>query len=318
MVEYFSMGTGGQGDHVVTRLASIVFFAILLTALLIATPAAFAASGSSGVSAWVAEDGILSSALAGRGMVSDWDHAVQVVSWLRYRLPRRRVVYLLGGSATRESVASESAWAAELTRLTGRPVTAFVCASNCQTFEEDALIVKQLPRYRGTVLISVGVSRFNMLHPPALLPSYAIRRTAPGSWFQHHYDDRPALSYAQKRLAVQRWLEERYAVFLARHETRLADLEKVIEACEARGLRPALLEMPLNLPVIGDDFDEALATYRRACRDLADEHGIKYIRFLSWVGLRDRDFHDLQHLLPSGRAKWQSRLSRELVRNRLL
>ena len=37
-------------------------------------------------------------------MVSDWDHVVQVVSWLRYRLPQRRVVYLLGGSATRESV----------------------------------------------------------------------------------------------------------------------------------------------------------------------------------------------------------------------
>ncbi len=266
----------------------------------------------------MAEDGILSSALVGRGMVSDWDHVVQVVSWLRYRPPQRRVVYLLGGSATRESVTSESAWAAQLSRLTGRSATTFVCASSCQTFEEDVLIVKALPRYRGSVLISVGTSRFNMLHPPALLPPYSIRRTAPVPWYQHHYDRKPSFSYAQKRRAVRDWLEDRYPVFLTRYQARLADLEKVIEACEARGLRAALLDMPLNLPVIGDDFDEALATYRRACLELADKHGIEYIRFVSGIGLQDKDFHDLQHLLPSGRSKWQARLSRELLRKGLI
>jgi hypothetical protein len=305
-------------DSALSRFASVAFFAVLLTVLLAPVPAAQASSGSYSINGLVAEDGILSSALAGRGMVSDWDHTVQVVSWLRYRLPQRRVVYLLGGSATRESVTSESAWAAQLSRLTGRSATTFVCASSCQTFEEDALIVKQLPRYRGSVLISVGLSRFNMLHPPALLPSYSIRRTAPVPWFQHHYDLRPSLTYAQKRRVVREWLEDKYPVFQSRNQARLADLEKVIEACEARGLRVALLEMPLNLPVVGDDFDEALATYRSACLELAEEHGIKYIRFLSAIGLQNKDFHDLQHLLPSGRSKWQARLSRELVRNGLI
>lgn len=301
-----------------SRLAAVALFAVFLTVLLVPVPAAQASSGSSSISPWVGEDGILSSALVGRGMVSDWDHAVQIVSWLRYRPPQRRVVYLLGGSATRESVESEGTWAAQLTRLTGRPATTFVLASSCQTFEEDARIVKALPRYRGSVLINVGLSRFNMLHPPALLPSYSIRRTAPVPWFQHHYDLSPSFSYAMKRGAAREWLGDKYPVFQSRFQSRLADLEKVIEACEARGLRAALLEMPLNLPVIGDDFDEALATYRGACLELADKHGIKYMRFLSTIGLQNRDFHDLQHLLPSGRSKWQARLSRELLRKGLI
>jgi hypothetical protein len=107
-------------------------------------------------------------------------------------------------------------------------------------------------------------------------------------------------------------------VFLARYEARLADLERVIVACEARGLRVALLEMPLNLPAVGDDFDEPLATYRGACQELADKHGIKYISFVSTLGLRNSDFHDLQHLLPSGRSRWQARLSREILRKDLI
>jgi hypothetical protein len=302
----------------VSRLTAFVLFTVLLTVLLVPVPAARASGGSSGVDPLVERDGIVPTTLQGRGMVGNWDHVVQVVSWLRYRPPRRRVVYLLGGSATRESVASESAWAAQLTRMTGRSATTFVCASSCQTFEEDARIVKALPRYRGTVLISVGLSRFNMLHPPALLPRYSTRRTAPVPWYQHHYDLKASFSYAQKRRAVREWMEDRYAVFLARYQARLADLEKVIAACEARGLRVALLEMPLNLPVVGDDFDEPLATYRSACLELAGKHGIKYISFVSAIGLQNRDFHDLQHLLPSGRSKWQARLSRELLRKGLI
>jgi len=301
----------------VSRLAAVALFTVLLTVLLVPVPAAHA-SGAFGIDPLVEREGVVPTALLGRGMIGDWDHVVQVVSWLRYRPPRRRVVYLLGGSATRESVVSESAWAAQLTRLTGRSATTFVCASSCQTFEEDARIVKALPRYRGTVLISVGLSRFNMLHPPALLPRYSIRRTAPVAWYQHHYDLKASFSYAKKRLAVSEWMEDRYAVFLARYQARLADLEKVIVACEARGLRVALLEMPLDLPVVGDAFDEPLATYRGACLELADKHGIKYIDFLSAIGLQNKDFHDLQHLLPSGRSKWQARLSRELLRKDLI
>ena len=113
------------------------------------------------------------------------------------------------------------------------------------------------------------------------------------------------------------WLEDRYAVFLARYEARLADLEKVIEACEARGLRVALLEMPLNLPV-------DRRRLRRGARDLPQARvsssptstASSTSASSPAIGLQNKDFHDLQHLLPSGRSKWQARLSRELVRNR--
>ena len=295
-----------------------VFVAVLLGAPLVHTAAAWGSSGPSGVFGSLLEERTTSPALAARGMAGDWDHVVQTVNWLRYKSPPRRTVYLLGGSATRESISSESAWAAQLRRLTGRSATTYVCATGCQTFVEDALIVKKLPRGRGSVLISVGTSRFIMQHLPASLPSRAIRRTAPGAWYQHHYDRRNALSYARKRRLVTGWVKESYPTFQARYEGKLAELEQVIEACEARRLRPVLLEMPLNLPVVGDRFHAALATYRRGCLALASEHGIPYIRFVSTVGLASKDFYDLQHLLASGRAKWQARLSRELIRKHLM
>jgi hypothetical protein len=251
-------------------------------------------------------------AVVPRGAVGEWTHAVQVLSWLRYEPPERRVVYLLGGSAARESVTSESGWAAQLRKLTGRSATTYVCSTRCQTFIEDELIVNKLPEKRGTVLIGVGTSRFLMHHESRTLPRSSIRRTPPEAWYQHHYDNRTALSYSEKRRLARNWVSERYPVFQAVFQERLAELTKVIEACEARGLRPALVELPLNLEVVGDDFDEALKTYRRACLALAREHGMPYLRFVSSVGLKSADFYDLQHLLPSGRAKWQARLSRQL------
>jgi sugar phosphate isomerase/epimerase len=157
-----------------------------------------------------------------------------------------------------------------------------------------------------------------MLHDSAALPRHSIRRNPPAPWYQHHYDARTSLRKAEKRRRVRAWVEDSYPVFQSRYEDRMSELEEVVEACEARGLGVALLEMPLNLPVIGDDFDDALATYRKGCLDLANEHDIAYIRFVSGIGLRGNDFYDLQHLLPSGRAKWQARLSRELIRKHIL
>jgi hypothetical protein len=51
---------------------------------------------------------------------------------------------------------------------------------------------------------------------------------------------------------------------------------------------------------------------------LAAKYDIDYVRFVSDLGLRGTDFYDLQHLLPSGRSKWQARLSQELVWRQLL
>ncbi len=249
--------------------------------------------------------------------VSDWDHVRQVVGWLRYRKPPRRVVYLLGGSAPRESVVSENRWSAQLSHKSGRSVAAYVLSSSCQTFVEDKLIIDALPKGRGVALISLGVTRFNMVHEPATLPRYSIRRNLPGPWYQHHYDSRTSLPTAQKRRIVHDWVDH-YDALLARYPARLAELDAVIHACEARGIRPVLLEMPLNLAVVGHDFDEATARYQEGCLALAEEHEVTYLRFVSRIGLSETEFYDLWHLLPTGRGKWQARLSNELVRNKVL
>ena len=256
--------------------------------------------------------------LLGAGAVGDWGHVLQVVAWLRYRTPQRRVVYLFGGSAARESVVSESSWAAQVRAVSGRSAVTYVVSKRCQTYVEDTLIVNQLPEGRGVALISVGATRFTMKHEPASVPRSSTRSWPPGPWFQHHYDWRLMLSAAEKRRLVRVWVRDRYGVFLSRYPDRLVELDTLIQACLARGLRPVLLEMPLNLPVIGHAFDEARATYRSGCLGLAAKYDIDYIRFVSRIGLRGTDFYDLHHLLRSGRSKWQARLARELVWRKLL
>ena len=306
---------GAVASKLATAAGLIVF---ALTAMSAPASATSAPAGLPDSLSCLSADGDLPPTPYGRGQISDWGHVEQVAGWLRYSPPRRGVVYLIGGSATRESVTSETNWEAQLGRLTGRPATTFVCATSCQTFVEDALIVKDLPRDRGTVLLSVGTSRFIMLHKPASLPQHSVRRTPPPPWYQHHYDTRTSLPYKEKRRLVAAWVDVSYPVFLERYQDRLTELAAAINACQAQGLRVALLDMPLNLPVIRHDFDDALATYRKGCQDLADEQGIQYLDFGSSAGLTGTDFYDLQHLLPAGRAKWQRRLSLELLHKHLI
>jgi hypothetical protein len=252
------------------------------------------------------------------GMVSEWDHILQVIAWLRYRTPQRRVVYLFGGSAARESVISEASWTAQIRAVSGKSAVAYVVSSRCQTYVEDKRIVNQLPKGRGVALINVGPTRFSMLHKSALVPKHTTRAWPPGPWYQHHYDWSVRLSLAEKRSLVSTWVRDRYGVLVARYPDRLVELETLVKACIARGIQPVLVEMPLNLPVIGHAFDDARALYRKGCLGLAATYDIQYVRFVSRIGLHGTDFYDLQHLLPSGRSKWQARLSHELVWRKLL
>ena len=303
--------------------ATAVLVAILLAVLWLPASAARAAdveaSPAESLDGLSTEDQTSTSPqLLGTATVGDWDHVLQVVAWLRYRTPQRRVVYLFGGSAARESVASERSWAAQMRAVSGRSAVTYVVAKRCQTYVEDTRIVNQLPKGRGVALISVGVTRFTMKHTSASVPRNSTRSRPPGPWYQHHYDWRAMLSAAEKRRLVRVWVRDRYGVFLSRYPDRLVQLDQLIQACLARGLRPVLLEMPLNLPVIGHAFDDARVTYQKGCLGLAAEYDIEYVRFVSKIGLRGTDFYDLQHLLPSGRSKWQARLARELVWRKLL
>ncbi len=250
--------------------------------------------------------------------VGDWTHGIQVVNWLRYRTPRRRVVYLLGGSASRESIISEANWSQQLAAISGKATSAWVLSSKCQSFEEDRRLVTALPKQRGVVVINVGLSRFLTAHKPSTVSRTSVRTQPPGGWYQHHYDLRFPLSLAVQRGLVRDWVRDRSRLFAPRYPAKLADLERVVEACLSRGMHPVLLDMPLNVVAVGHAFDEARAMYREGCMALAEEQGIPYLRFGSSIGLHANDFFDLWHLLPSGRAKWQSKLSRLLVSKQLL
>lgn len=248
-----------------------------------------------------------------RRLVNEWGHIRQVVNWLRYRTPPRRVVYLLGGSGARESVTTEAAWSRQLRRKTGRRVAAYVLSSNCQTFVEDARIIRALPKGRGVALINVGLSRFNMYHVPDTLSTRAVRTRPPGAWWQHHYEGKLPHTLGWKREYVQHWQTHRYSVFTARYDGRFEELTAVVDLCLKRGIRPVLLEGPLCTVAARHVLDDARSRYRQDCRALAADRGIRYLDFLDSVQLRSNDFYDLWHLLAPGRAKWQNRLSRQLV-----
>jgi hypothetical protein len=256
---------------------------------------------------------------AARGLSSDWDHACQVAGWLRYSRPPRRVVYVLGGSASREAVTSEAEWSRDLSRrLDGKPVAAYVTSSSCQTFIEDASIIRALPKGRGVAVIMVGLTRFYTVHVSATVSTSAVRTTPPRPWYQHHYDTRDPLPLSEKRALVANWRARHLIGFQTYYTRILGDLDGVIAVCLERGIRPVLVEMPANLAAIRHDFDDVRAVYQDGCRALAAQHHIAYLDFNDSLGLHAGDFYDLWHLLPEGRAKWQDELSRELIGKSLL
>jgi hypothetical protein len=185
------------------------------------------------------------------------------------------VVYLLGGSAARESTINDSSWAAQVRHVGGPHVRTCNLGSSGQTYFQDISVVNHLPGVPSIVLIGVGLGRY--------VPQPVRAATRGGE--QPTAD--PVGSTAQ--------------------------LELLIEACQTRGLHPVLLEMPLNLPIVRHALDKPRKRYRNSCRALAKKYGIPKINFLSKVGLVSGDFYDMSHLVEPGRVKWQLRLSKTVV-----
>ena len=124
---------------------------------------------------------------------------------------------------------------------------------------------------------------------------------------------RRVLTDAEKRQFVRAWLQLRYPLFQQYFAGNVAKLGQLISTCQTLGLHPVLLELPLNLPIVGHAFDKPRARYRDSCRKLAKQYGIPKIDFLTRVHLVSGDFYDLFHLLEPGRVKWQLRLSKTVV-----
>jgi hypothetical protein len=121
------------------------------------------------------------------------------------------------------------------------------------------------------------------------------------------------LSADRKQQLLDQWTAERYPLFRKNYKANLAELERLLEECRARGFDAVLLDLPLDLEIVGDRLDAPREAYLKDSRRLATRFQIPYISFVDDIGLADADFYDLVHLLDTSRGRWQERLSRELV-----
>lgn len=265
--------------------------------------------------------------------VDDWEHIWEVVRLVDYQQsqptpPGGVFVYYLGDSIARESIISDASWTRALARRTaaaGR-VTVFSArgvAGHNQTFGMDRTIVAGLPstperQPRGIVLIGVGISRF--IGPPAPKAPAPLDPPAPGvepplrSWVRHHYNDRAPLSLARKRELVPRWMDRRWAGFRANKKKNVAAIQDVITLCKGKGLRPILIDLPLDLRVVGSGLDRPRKAIRAAMDGLARRNNIRYLHFNRSLNLPSSAFWDLHHLRRPGYRSWQARLSDELIK----
>lgn len=94
----------------------------------------------------------------------DWLHVSYRVGQLKTAPPDRPAVYILGGSATRESFVGERSLARAIAAGNGGDVVVHELASNNQEFGSDLAIVDNLPRTSAVVVIGVGMERF--VHGP--------------------------------------------------------------------------------------------------------------------------------------------------------
>jgi len=242
---------------------------------------------------------------------ADWDHIVNTLAAFDKRPPSVPVVYLLGGSAARESITYEPGWTSQIRAMGGGKVRALDFGSSSQSFKNDLKIVNAMPAVPSIVLIGLNVGRYTSIPPKAAArATHAFRG---GVYDPHRFHVGDQLSDAAKRGIVRRWLAVKYPRFRQRYAGNDSTLRALIALCQERGLYPVLVELPANLHVIGHSWDGARDRYRRGARTAAADFGVPYEDFVARIGLVSNDFVDVAHLVEPGRAKYQRRLSRLVV-----
>jgi hypothetical protein len=243
----------------------------------------------------------------------DWRHVESTIKELNRRPPDVPVVVLLGGSAARECITTEPAWSAQIAALGGGRVRALNFGSSSQAFSNGITIVNALPAVPTIVLIGLNVGRYTSI-PPEDLPSAASATGRGGGVYDsHRFHDGQQISDAAKRAIVRTWLAVKYPRFKARYAGNAATLRRLIALCQEKGFYPVLVELPLNLPIVRHSWDAARDRYRGGARSAAGDAGIPYDDFIARIGLVNRDFVDVAHLVEPGRAKYQRRLSQVVV-----
>jgi hypothetical protein len=241
----------------------------------------------------------------------DRRHITSALAELDSHPPDVPVVYLLGGSAARECITTEPAWSAQIAALGGGSVRALDFGSSSQAFKNDLTIVRAAPAVPSIVLIGLNVGRYTAVPPKAAPPAATGRGAA--VYDSHRFHDGDQLSDAAKRALVAQWLRVKYPRFRERYAAHAAFLSELIALCQERGFYPVLVELPLNLPIVQHSWDAARDRCRRGARSAAAAYGVPYEDFIARIGLTSHDFVDLSHVIESGRAKYQGRLSQLVV-----
>jgi hypothetical protein len=275
-------------------------------------------------------------ATASAGYVDDWQHeyeVLQLVGYLQQQVPPPAgpMVYDLGDSIARESITSDVRWTSQLQAKAAKAQKvipqAWTLAGHNQTFGMDEQLVEAMPatpvgRPTGIVLIGVGISRF--IGPPLEQTPPQMAPVTPGveptlsPWERHAYDGRSPLSLTRKKELVPRWMDRRWAAFRANRTANFAAIARIIKACADKGLRPVLVDQPLDMKIVGSGLDKPRRSIRDGCDDLVSrygkKYGVRYLHFTESVAIPTRDYWDMHHLFDPGARIWQTRLSDELVK----
>jgi hypothetical protein len=216
----------------------------------------------------------------------------------------------LGDSLARESTVSDRSWS-NAVRHYGEPkVAVYNLGSRNQTFDHSAALVTLMPGRPAIVFISVDPGRFasGRTTPITTLDTRLADKHA-----QHHYEDSDMMSWGRKQAMLRTWVQRSYPVFRARYLQNLLRLDALLTTCERRHVHAVLLDMPMDMQLIGSTLDVPLATYRHGCRSLAALHGIPYVSFAGRAQLTNDDFYDIAHMIGPGRAKLQKLLAQKTV-----
>jgi len=298
------------------RRAPLIVAAFAALACLAAAGAPFLTSQARAGAAYPKAFTTTDDASAAHALVLSKDgiHCLQIVANLRAEPPEQPVVILLGGSSARESTIDDVNWAAQIVRKGGpTTVLAYNLGSKHDTFEVDLEVAKLLPKgMPAIVYIGINIGRFcNSSSQPTL--SLPVPKIPAPAYYQHVYSKERIQSASLKRYYVRYWLTKRRPEFKRHYSYNIGVVESVVKTCIRRGLRPVLVDLPRDLPIIGHSFDAQVATYNAGCKRVAANNHIPWLTFVAAAGFVDHDFFDIFHLVEPGRSKYQHLLSEKTV-----
>ena len=260
---------------------------------------------------------LMPAATAGFHRGDDWRHLGEVIYYYRHHAASGPLVYFLGGSAARECTTSDASWRRQIVNHGGPATVAFNLGTSGQSYDDGINIVEHLPQEPSIIIIGVNLARYthSAPSPSSGRLASAVREAEQSSkplttpYAQHRFTAARILSAAQKDELLTKWLAERYPVFQRQFAYNAERLHALVVACQARGFRPVLLNLPINQAIVGQRLDKPRAEYEADCRTTATTLGVPYVDWLARINLLDSDFADNWHLVEPGREKWQRRLT---------